>query len=168
MKYFAELDGERYECVIEARNGETWVVVDGRRFRADLRRVPDSASFTLLLDGRSFEFALHRSEEGFDLSGAAGQFLVRVEDERTRAARDRAPAAAAPRGPRLLRSIMPGIVREVLVAPGDAVVAGQALLILEAMKMQNEVRAGEDAVVAAVRVGPGTAVEKGAALVELR
>ncbi|MGQ0613915.1 MAG: biotin/lipoyl-containing protein [Planctomycetaceae bacterium] len=167
MKYFAEADGERYECLIEARNGETFVVVNGTRYRADLRRVPGSASTTLLLDGRSYEFAVLRHDEGIELSGAAGQFLVKVEDERTRAARDRAPAAAGPRGPRILKSVMPGIVREVLVKPGDAVTRGQPMLILEAMKMQNEIRADQDALVKSLRVEPGTAVEKGAPLVEL-
>ena len=62
---------------------------------------------------------------------------------------------------------MPGIVREVMVAPGQEVAKGQALLILEAMKMQNEVRAERGGVVASLFVSAGDTVEKGARLVEL-
>jgi len=62
---------------------------------------------------------------------------------------------------------MPGIVREVMAVPGAAVEKGQALLILEAMKMQNEVRAAEPGTVRAVFVKKGDTVEKGARLLEI-
>ena len=62
---------------------------------------------------------------------------------------------------------MPGIVREVLVVPGQRVVRGTPLLILEAMKMQNEVRAEASGIVEAVHVTPGMAVAKGDRLVEM-
>lgn len=166
MKYYADTGRRAYECVIEVENGETFVVLDGRRYRADLRGLAGGDTYSLLLDGKSFEFAVQRRDDAWELSGAAGHFLVRVEDERTRAARERAPRERR-RGPRALAAIMPGVVREVLVAEGARVARGQPLLILEAMKMQNEIRAEEEATVAAVRVRPGEAVDKGATLLEL-
>jgi biotin carboxyl carrier protein len=63
--------------------------------------------------------------------------------------------------------MMPGIVREVRVAPGDTVAAGDALLILEAMKMENEIRAALDGVVKTVHVTPDSTVSKGDSLVTL-
>jgi biotin carboxyl carrier protein len=86
-------------------------------------------------------------------------------DERTLSA-SRARGAAKAKGPQLVRSAMPGVIREVRVAPGDAVSAGQVLLILEAMKMQNEITAPADAVVAAVPAQAGASVAAGAPLVE--
>jgi pyruvate carboxylase subunit B len=62
---------------------------------------------------------------------------------------------------------MPGRVVRVLVKNGDAVTAGQPLIVMEAMKMENELRAHGAGVVKAVRVAPGDAVEKGAVLVEM-
>jgi biotin carboxyl carrier protein len=62
---------------------------------------------------------------------------------------------------------MPGIVREVIVSSGDVVQTGQALLILEAMKMQNEIRADRAGKVGRVHVAAGDTVDKGAALVEI-
>jgi pyruvate carboxylase subunit B len=62
---------------------------------------------------------------------------------------------------------MPGLVVRVNVAVGDTVVAGQGVLVMEAMKMENELRASADATVKAVRATQGTAVEKGTVLIEL-
>jgi pyruvate carboxylase len=63
---------------------------------------------------------------------------------------------------------MPGLVVKVLVAPGEKVVQGQSLIVLEAMKMQNELKATGAAVVEAVSVEVGRAVEKGEVLIILR
>jgi biotin carboxyl carrier protein len=62
---------------------------------------------------------------------------------------------------------MPGLVVRVNVAVGDAVTAGQGVLVMEAMKMENELRASSAATVKSVRVAQGTAVEKGTVLIEL-
>jgi biotin carboxyl carrier protein len=62
---------------------------------------------------------------------------------------------------------MPGLVVRINVEPGDPIRAGQPLVVMEAMKMENELRATSDGVVRAVRVQPGAAVEKGTVLVEI-
>ncbi len=76
-------------------------------------------------------------------------------------------AAKAPAGPSPLVAPMPGLVVRVTVQPGDVVAAGQGLVVMEAMKMENELRAPAAGTVKSVRVVPGTAIEKGAVLVEL-
>jgi len=86
-----------------------------------------------------------------------------IEDERERAAHQ--AAAAVSKGPVIVKSSMPGIVRAVLVKPGDAVAAKQPLVILEAMKMENELRAEHGGVVREIKVAAGTPVEKDAVLV---
>jgi biotin carboxyl carrier protein len=89
---------------------------------------------------------------------------VEVESERRAALRDRASrgrAAAGRGGPTEVRAIIPGVVVSVSVAAGDAVVAGQQLLVVEAMKMQNELRAPRDGVILRVAVGAGQTIEVG-------
>jgi pyruvate carboxylase subunit B len=88
-------------------------------------------------------------------------------DERTRAIRELTRASARAAGPAPVVAPMPGLVVRVLVAPGEAVSAGQGLVVMEAMKMENELRATTDGVVTGVVVTPGTAVDKGAVLVTL-
>jgi biotin carboxyl carrier protein len=167
MRYFARVDGREYECVLEGANGALAVVIGGRRFAVDLRHIPRAHTWSVLVDGRSYEFTVHEHEEQLELAGGAGVFHVAVEDARTHAARAQTATARGPQGPRIVKAVMPGIVREVLVAPGASVEKAQPLLILEAMKMQNEVRATEPGTVRAIFVKAGETVDKGARLVEL-
>jgi len=168
VKYFARLGDREVACEVEAENGAIFVVVDGKRYRADLRHLPRARSYSLLLDGRSFEFTVDESGEGgLELSGGAGSFHVVVEDARTHAARAKTADARAASGPRVIKAVMPGIVREVRVEAGAVVAKGEALLILEAMKMQNEIRADAAGRVTRVFVRAGETVEKGAKLVEI-
>jgi biotin carboxyl carrier protein len=167
VKYFATVDERLYECTIEAADGRLFVEMEGRRYEADLQHLPRARSYSLILDGRSFEFTLHEGEEAIECSGAAGLFHVRVEDARTHAARSKTADARGPRGVRLVKATMPGIVREVLVEEGQTIEKGQALLILEAMKMQNEILADREGTVKAIHVAGNDTVDKNAKLIEL-
>lgn len=115
--------------------------------RVVARRHRDRGRYTLWLDGHRYE--------------------VEALDERTRTIRERAVAVAGPAGPAPLVAPMPGLIVRVNVQEGDTVRAGQGLIVMEAMKMENELRAPADGTVQRVLVNPGTAVEKGAVLVEL-
>lgn len=165
MKYFARVGEQEYACDVDAENGALVVEIDGRRHRVDLQHIPGSGTYSLLVDGRSYEFTLHEGADAIELSGGAGLFHVHVEDERTHAARSKTAAARGAAGPAVVRAVMPGIVRDVIAEPGDNVTKGQPLLILEAMKMQNEIRADRPGTVREVHVAAGDTVEKGAPLV---
>ena len=96
------------------------------------------------------------------------RFLVEVESERVAALRERASrgrASSAHAGPLQVKAIIPGKVVAVSVAPGDAVTAGQQLLVVEAMKMQNELRAPRDGTIERVGVAVGVNIEIGDLLV---
>jgi biotin carboxyl carrier protein len=84
---------------------------------------------------------------------------------RDRAIRGRAEIGHS--GPTQVRAIIPGVVVSVFVVPGDAVTAGQQLLVVEAMKMQNELRAPRDATVEQIAVGPGATIDVGDVLLVL-
>jgi biotin carboxyl carrier protein len=120
--------------------------VAGRVHRVLARRGAAAGKYTIRLDGFRFD--------------------VEALDERTRAIRELAGSGAPPAGPGWLSAPMPGLVVRVLVQPGDTVQAGQGVVVMEAMKMENELRAPVAAVVRAVRAAPGSTVEKGAVLVE--
>ncbi|MDO8484340.1 MAG: biotin/lipoyl-containing protein [Candidatus Limnocylindrales bacterium] len=95
---------------------------------------------------------------------------VEIESERRAALRERARRGGdetARAGPTEVRAIIPGQVLAVSIAPGDSVLAGQQLLVVEAMKMQNELRAPRDGVVSRVAVGPGRTIEVGDLLLVL-
>jgi biotin carboxyl carrier protein len=102
---------------------------------------------------------------------AGWRFEVEVEDGRSADLRARVTAdrtSAAHHGPTAVRAIIPGRVVSVAVTPGDTVAAGQRLLAVEAMKMENELRAPRDGVVERVEVSVGQTVDLGDSLVVIR
>ena len=114
------------------------------------------------VDGAA-EVVLHLAFEGAERR-RLGE--LEVVDERTRHLRSLTAVARAATGG-VIRAPMPGLVARVLVEPGSPVAAGAGVLVLEAMKMENELRTTAAGVVAAIRVSAGETVEKGQVLVEL-
>jgi biotin carboxyl carrier protein len=94
------------------------------------------------------------------------RFEVEALDERTRAIRELSAAQQGPAGPAPVIAPMPGLIVRVQVAVGDRVAAGQGVVVMEAMKMENELRAPAAGVVRLVNAVAGTAVEKGTRLIE--
>jgi biotin carboxyl carrier protein len=95
------------------------------------------------------------------------RFDVEALDERTRAIRELTRATERRAGPAPLVAPMPGLIVRVEVREGDVVRPGQGLVVMEAMKMENELRTTSGGTVQAVLVQPGAAVEKGAVLIQL-
>jgi pyruvate carboxylase subunit B len=167
VKYYVELDGR--EHVVEVRQGRDGqqVFVDGEPHPVDLAEVEGAGLYSLLVDGRSVAYAARYTDGRAVLSFHDRDVELRIEDERTRLARQATGGARKRKGAAEVKSVMPGVVKEIRVAEGDVVAEGQALLILEAMKMENEIRALHPGRVKTVHVTAGAAVEKGALLVSL-
>jgi biotin carboxyl carrier protein len=116
-------------------------------YRVVVQKRPGKGRYTLWVDGFRFE--------------------TEALDERTREIRDISAASAAPSGPAPIVAPMPGLILRINVRPGDRIEAGQGVVVMEAMKMENELRATSNGVVRSVEVSPGMAVEKGTLLVAL-
>ena len=168
-RYAVTIDGRSRAVEIEDSEGRVRVIVDGRERRLDVRTLGDGV--WSLLDGVAARVV--------QVDGVAPKLTVEVShpDGEPRIAiaeiADGRPGAAAvvPRahdtGPLTLRAPIPGRVVKVLVRAGESVGAGQTLLVLEAMKMENELRAPRDGVIATVYTTEGAAVETGQDLVSL-
>ncbi|HYW33065.1 MAG TPA: biotin/lipoyl-containing protein [Gemmatimonas sp.] len=165
MKYVVEVNGQRITVDLD---GPT-ATVDGIAFAASLSPA-DGTPVRLVRVGEAVHRVLARRGESrgkwvFDLDGT--RFEAEALDERMRAIRDLTAAAEVSSGPAPLLAPMPGLVVRVNVAVGDIVSAGQGLVVVEAMKMENELRAVAPGRVLAVKAAVGAAVNKGAVLVEL-
>ena len=164
MKYFVEWAGQTHVVEIVSTKAGSQVLVDGVVHPADLATVPGTGLHSLLLDDRSVAFA-EREEDGVAvLTFHDREVRVPVEDERTRESKRLTGGSRKAVGKGEIKSVMPGVVKEVRVKAGDRVALHQPLLVLEAMKMENEIRADRAGVVASVAVKAGQAVEKGALL----
>jgi biotin carboxyl carrier protein len=165
MRYVIDVDGERTAVDLsgdEVRIGEEVV-------HAHLVDVEGTPVSLLTIGDRVYRLVAQRGDARgvYSLSLGGRRFAIEALDERTRAIRDLAAAARAAAGPAPLVAPMPGLIVRIQVQAGDEVAAGQGLVVMEAMKMENELRATAAGVVKAVHAVAGTAVEKGALLVEL-
>jgi len=163
MKYIVTVLGREMEVEVDGEQ----VTVGGRVHVATLSRVPGTPVRQLLLDGRSEAVAVEAAGGGrWTITRRGERCEIEVLDERTRHVRSLTAGGDRARGPLALKAPMPGLVVRVQVEAGQPVVAGSGVVVLEAMKMENELRAAGPGVVRTVRVRPGEAVEKGQVLVE--
>jgi pyruvate carboxylase subunit B len=163
MKYIVTVLGRELEVDVDGEQ----VSVAGRTYTATLRRSPGTPMCHLLLGGRSVALAVESAGHGrWTVTRRGERCEVEVLDERTRHIRSLTGSGDRVRGPAALKAPMPGLVVRVQVEPGQAVAAGAGVIVLEAMKMENELRAAVPGKVRSVRVRPGEAVEKGQVLVE--
>lgn len=162
MKYYVTLDGRTAEVDL----GGDVPLVDGEPLAVSLETVPGGTVRSLLSDGWSATIlAEPAGERGRWVLTVEGRRIgVDVVDERARSLRELAGGAATTAG-RSLTAPMPGLVLRIEVEIGQIVKAGQGVLIVEAMKMENELKAPADAIVTAISVEAGQSVEKGALLV---
>jgi len=165
VKYVVDVAGRTVEIELD---GDV-VRVDGVPVHARLAELPGTPIVLLTVESEVHRVAVARGDMRgkYSLSLDGRRYDVEALDERTRAIRELSEATAVPAGPAPLIAPMPGLIVRVNVAPGDSVRAGQGLIVMEAMKMENELRASAAGVVKSVRATPGTAVERGTVLVEL-
>jgi biotin carboxyl carrier protein len=151
---------------IEAASGGYVVAIGERRYRVEVARRRDGL-YSLRLDGAQHEIAVERRDDGsWWVSEAHGASVVEVADPLTHLAAQAAGGSGARRRQRVT-AYMPGRVVTLLAAEGEPVKAGQGVLVLEAMKMQNEIQAEHDGTVTRILVEPGQAVDGGEPLFEL-
>ena len=165
MKYFVDIGKERLEVELD---GET-AHVGGVPRRVHLADVEGTPVHLVRIGERVHRVVARRhAERGrYTLRFDGWRFEAEALDERMRAIRDLTTEQAAHAGPMPVIAPMPGLIVRVHVAVGDTVTAGQGVISMEAMKMENELRATTPGTVKNVVVRPGQAVEKGAVLVEL-
>ena len=166
MRYVVDVNGTR--TTVELTGGDE-VRVGDRVLHARLVDVEGTPVSLLTVGERVYRVIARRGEARglYTLAIDGRAFTVEALDERTRTIRDLSAASGAATGPAPLVAPMPGLVVRVNVAVGDQVAAGQGLVVIEAMKMENELRASAAGVVRAVHVEAGAAVNKGVVLVEL-
>ena len=167
MQYEVEVAGRVRQVAVHRAGGKFDVTVDGRRWRVDAAHAgTDRLSLVVEPGGASYDV-------GFASDTATGLLYVRIGTTQVpvtlngrRRRRDEAGHAGA--GPQRLVAPMPGKIVRVSVAPGEAVRARQTIVVIEAMKMENELKASRDGTVAELHAREGASVDAGALLVVIQ
>jgi biotin carboxyl carrier protein len=165
MRYLATIDGAEHEFDIEELPvaGSFQIDIGGKKFDADLRQV-GRASFSVVIGKRSFDLDVVPEGEEVVVSSRSGTTRLTLEDARRRLMGARGKAREVS-GRVQMRAMMPGRVVSLLVKAGDEVAAHQGVIVVEAMKMENELKSPKAGKVTEVKVVAGQTVEKGELLV---
>jgi acetyl/propionyl-CoA carboxylase alpha subunit len=168
MQYEVEIGGRRLQVVV-TRSGDGFAVsVDGRTRQVDAARI-DAHTLSLIVDGVwSNDVSIATDPVGGLLTVHVGATPVVVALNGRRRWSRRHEGRVSGSGPQRLVAPMPGKVVRVLVKPGDAVQARQALVVVEAMKMENELRASREGTVTEIQAREGMSVEAGALLLVIQ
>ena len=161
MRYLASIEGTEHEFEIEElpSAGAFRIRLGERQLEADLKQV-GPASFSVIVGHRAFDFDVVRDGDEIIVASRMGATRLSLEDAARRAVRGLKRGAEVS-GRVEMRAMMPGRVVAVLVAAGDEVTAEQGIVVIEAMKMENELRSPKTGKVAEVKVVAGQTVEKG-------
>ena len=159
MKLQAELDGKLHLLDIRREGSKVTAVIDGRVFDVEVSE-PEPGVFLYKNDGRVIEAYAGRDQEGATVVSVRGRDIeVRITDpKRLRGAADISDAAG---GRAEIKTAMPGKVVRILVNNGAEVQKGDGLIVVEAMKMQNEMRSPKEGHVSELRVAEGDTVAAG-------
>jgi len=169
MKFVVRVGGRESPVDIVRRDGLYEVQLNGRKYMVDARNFGDTELFSLLVDGQSYlvDSAPKNPDRGEYYARVLGRhYDVDVLDELMLAARD-AEKAQEHTGAHVVRAPMPGLIVHVHAAQGAKVKAGEPVVIMEAMKMRNELTADVTGVVKHIAVNVGDKVDSQAPLVTI-
>jgi len=164
MKYITTVGEKAFTIEI---NDDHTVTVDGQTYTVDFANLNQQPVFTLLIDGQSYEAYIHPGEGNeWQVLLRGMMYVAEVEDEREKRLRAAAGAVAGGAGGEFnLKAPMPGLIVAVPVTEGQAVKKGDNLVVLESMKMQNELKSQREGMVIRVKVKPGDSVNQNDVLV---
>ncbi len=154
--YTTYVDGEEFEVVV-LQDGQ--VELNGERFEIDLQHITNNVVYSMLIEGRSHEVYATLEDGAWRILLDGERYEVVVEDERTRRLKGFQGAGHQLVGDVQIKAPMPGMVVKLMVEVGQQVEANAPLLILEAMKMENELRAPRAGLIKEIRVEARQPVE---------
>lgn len=157
MKYITEVEGKQF--IVEIVD-DKHVRVDDKLYEIDFETVSGQPVYSLIVDGKSHESYIYQEDDNWQVLLHGRLYPVTVEDEREKRLRAAAGGGVAETGEFHLRAPMPGLVVTIPVTEGQEVKRGQVILILESMKMQNELKSPRDGTIGRIRVKPGESVEQ--------
>jgi acetyl/propionyl-CoA carboxylase alpha subunit len=165
MRYVTTIDDR--EFLIEILD-DNHVSVDGAIYEVDFESLSDQPVHSLLVDGKSYEAYISPRDIGWGVLLHGTRYILQVEDEREKRLRAGFGGGPAVTGEFHLKSPMPGLVVSIPVSEGQSVSTGDVLVILESMKMQNELKSPRDGTITRLRVKPGDNVERRETILTVR
>ncbi|PID85057.1 MAG: acetyl-CoA carboxylase biotin carboxyl carrier protein subunit [Chloroflexi bacterium] len=162
MKYYTIVNEQEFVINIGKDNS---VLINEQPYDIDFQILPISGLASLLINNQSLEAVVEKGEDYWQVLTKGELYYVNVLDERTYQLAQARGKELGDSGETAVKAPMPGLIIKVLVEAGEVIAKGQTVVILESMKMENELKAARDGVVTAVKSEAGASVEKDQVLV---
>ncbi len=168
MKYLTKIKDKQVIIEIERIDDRFNVIVNNEMFLAEMFQLDGTDTFLFLINNQPYETEITKKNHQYFVSFNGGNYLCGIEDEQLARLRHSIRGSEKVHTEHVLNTPMPGLIVNVNVIAGQKVNKGERLLTIEAMKMENEIAAPEDAIVKKVNVEPKQAVELGQELMVLK
>jgi len=166
MKYVAILDNKEREIEVSRESEYIYLVtIDGENHRIDARFCT-SYWISLIINNQSYDISFSHEKDNFELNFRNHNYRIDILDERKLRMRG-IQTSIDPSGPEILKSSMPGKVIKILAGEGNMVNAGEGIVIIEAMKMENEIECRQNGKIKKIYVKEGDTIEADTLLVEI-
>ena len=168
MNYFVKVSGKEFRIEIGERHNGLPLSVNCKPYHTELKRVDSDNLFSLITDNRSYQLFFDEAENGYWVSVDGHKFFVELEDEKAHIIRGLIKSDEKPQELTEIKAPMPGLIIKLFAKENQLVKKGDGLVIIEAMKMENEIRANSDGAVMEVLVNEGDSVDKGTVLILMK
>ena len=166
MEYSAEIQNKLYNISVDSINGQYRVRIDGKTIPVQLQKIGASHVYSFILENESFEFEITPDSSRYYILFQGRTYECKVEDKKLTKIKYLLGRADVIEKKLELRSPMPGLIVEIRVQEGDSVKAGQGIIIVEAMKMENELQCQHDCKIKSICVSEKEPVDQNQVLVE--
>ncbi|MFN8529004.1 MAG: biotin/lipoyl-containing protein [Anaerolineae bacterium] len=163
MRYITIINDKKFEIDIDK---DGILLVNGERRDVDFR-VLDEGLFSMIMQGKSYELVIEERDDRVDVSVRGKVLEGQVLDERAQLLLTRRAGVTAGSGEISIKAPMPGLIVAINVREGDEVKSGQTIVVLESMKMQNELKAPREGIIQRISVQPGQTVEQNKLLITM-
>ncbi len=165
MKYLTKISKKKFNITLQDIGEKLDVDVDGETLPVEFIRIGGTNIYSFLLNNKSYDIELYKNETGYMVHHRGSNYKCYVEDEHLAKYKNSIKKKSKSQSINEIKSPMPGLVVAIEVEVGQKVKAGQGIAIIEAMKMENEIKARSDAVVKEIKVSLKQAVEMNQTLV---
>jgi biotin carboxyl carrier protein len=167
MRYYVTIEDRLIEVDLDDTPAGRTATIEGRAYNLDLLPLAGDELFSLVVDNQSRELLVEDVEGSMEVIVGGELFHIMVQDEWERRLAGIQRKTVVETGETVVKAPMPGQVIGIPVAPDQTIKSGQALVVLSAMKMENEIRSPRDGRVVTIHVTQGDKVEQGAPLVTI-
>lgn len=167
MKIYADTRENHFEFIMNNTNGQSFLTLNGKKLAVTFQRKATNR-YVLIRNKKTYNITIRKNEQDFDVLVNGIPFQVAIIDEQTKKMQEVIQSRSVIHTEKTIKAQIPGLIVDVMVDPGSEIQTGSPMLILEAMKMENVIKAPFDCIVSHIMVKAGETVNQNQVLLKIK